>query len=272
MAKAREQLRHRRKQLGFTQESFAEVIGVSMTTYRDWERGVNRPRVGFRPRLARHLQVSLVELGRWIDGDGPGSAPDGFDVKDWLGHFASLEQGAGQLWAYEPTVVHGLLQTAGYATEVERRGPRPVSEAEVAKYVGLRLARQDVLDRQPEPLDLSVILDESVLYRVAGCEEVMAGQLDRLVEQAGRPTIDVRVLPFASGEFSAAFGSFTLLTAPEATMPYMAYVKDRAGPHYLDRVHEVETHMELFSYLAGVALSRDDSLDLIRAVTKERYR
>jgi transcriptional regulator with XRE-family HTH domain len=64
MATSREALRRRRKLLGFTQASMAEQLGVSPTTYRDWERGIAMPRAGFRPRLARHLQTTLIELGR----------------------------------------------------------------------------------------------------------------------------------------------------------------------------------------------------------------
>jgi hypothetical protein len=169
-------------------------------------------------------------------------------------------------------VVPGLLQTAGYATEVERLVPGEISEAEVARYVDMRLARQEVLDREPEPLRLSVVLDESVLYRVAGDGDVMAEQLDHLAELAERPSIDVRVLTLDRNVFVAAFGSFTVLTAQDSAAPYMAYVKDRVGPHYLDRQHEVDSHIELFSYLADVALSPSKSLDLIRTVCKERYR
>jgi transcriptional regulator with XRE-family HTH domain len=270
MAKPREALQHRRKQLGFTQEALAEALGVALNTYSEWERGVATPRVGFRPRIARQLDVTLIEVDRWLDDDGRISAPDGIEVLDWLGHSASLEQGASALWTFEPMVVPGLLQTTTYATAVERRGPDLVSDAAVTQKVRMRLARQDVLSRTPDPLALSVILDESILYRMAGSRKVMADQLERLIFEAERPTIDLRVLPFCAGEFSAAFGSFTVLTSPGATEPYMAYVLDRGGAHYLDRRLEVQIHARLFRYLTGVALSPSASIDLIHAV-KERY-
>jgi DNA-binding XRE family transcriptional regulator len=224
MAKPRESLRRRRKELGFTQQTMAEQLRVSPTTYRDWERGIAMPRAGFRPRLARYLQMTLVELGRCLDGDGREAAPDGLRV-GWLGHFASLEQGAAELWAYEPLVVPGLLQTAEYATEVERSLPWETSEAEVARRVDMRLARQEVLQRDRDPLVLSVVLDEAVLYRVAGDEEVMRWQLHRLTVDAQRPNVVVRIVPFTVGDFCATFGSFTVLRAPEATTPYMDRVQ-----------------------------------------------
>jgi transcriptional regulator with XRE-family HTH domain len=264
-------MRRRRQQLGFTQEVLAEELGVATNTYREWERGIATPRVGFRPRLARRLEVSPVEIDRWLDGDGRSIAPSGLDVPAWLGHYASLEQGAGALWSFEPLVVPGLLQTAAYAAAVERRGPGSISEAAVAEKVRVRLARQAVLVREPSPLALSVIIDESVLYRLAGDERVMADQLDHLVAAGDRPTIRIQVLPFTAGAFSAAFGSFTVLTSPGSAEPYIACTADRAGPHYLDRTHEVEAHIDLFRHLGDVALSSGASRALMSAVTKERY-
>jgi hypothetical protein len=120
-------------------------------------------------------------------------------------------------------------------------------------------------------LALSVILDESVLHRVAGDKSVMSGQLSQLLMSAARPTIELRVLPLDSGVFAAAFGAFSVFTSPESTEPYMACVEDRAGPHYLDRAHDVAAHVDLFQHLRDVALCPDETDNLIRTIAKERY-
>jgi transcriptional regulator with XRE-family HTH domain len=268
---ARQALRQRRRQQGLTQEALAFAIGVATTTYREWERGMASPRVGFRPRLARQLDVSLAEMDRLLDGEGHTPVPDGLAVPAWLGHYAALEQGAAQIWSFEPVVVPGLLQTAAYATAIERVDPAAATEEAVRQKVDARLARQRVLTRQPDPLALSVVLDESVLHRIAGDRTVMAEQLGHLVDVTDRPTIKVRVLPFDAGVFSAAFGSFTVLTSPGSPCPYMACVEDRAGVHYLDRPHEIHAHIFLFEHLLRVALSPEDSVDMIRALAKENY-
>jgi transcriptional regulator with XRE-family HTH domain len=272
MANTRDALRRRRTHLGFTQESLSEALGVATTTYRDWERGVAVPRPACRPDLARILKVTLADVARWFDEDDDRAvAPDGVSVPAWLGHFASLEQGAAALWTFEPMVVPGLLQTGDYATAVERHGPDQIGEAEMRSRVDMRLARQEVLRRDPDPLVLTAVIDESVLHRIAGDGEIMADQLDHLVVVAAMPTVDLRVLPLDSGAFSASFGTFTLLTSSGADRPYMACVLDRGGPHYLDRPHDIEGHVRLSRYLQDVALSPRASIDLIRAVSKERY-
>ena len=71
--------------------------------------------------------------------------------------FASHEQGASELWAYEPVVMPGLLQTPAYAAAVQRDDSvyGPPSDAESDRWVQQRLARQAVLTRDPDPLALS---------------------------------------------------------------------------------------------------------------------
>jgi transcriptional regulator with XRE-family HTH domain len=264
-------LQRRRLELGFTQQSISELLGVSVTAYRDWERGIAMPRAGFRPRLARRLEISLPELGCLLDGGNKVPAPTGVDVRSWLGTFAALEQGAAHIRTFESFVVPGLLQIREYAAAVERRRPEEVSEAAVAQKVQLRLARQDVLNRFPEPTNLTAVIDESVLYRIAGNGEIMYDQLQHLADQAAKPRIELRIVPLDSGDFSAAFGSFTVLTSRESVEPYIACVLDAAGPHYLDRRHEVAVHYRLFEYLRDLAMSPEASVELIRRVSKERF-
>jgi transcriptional regulator with XRE-family HTH domain len=269
MAKPREGLQRRRRQLGLTQETLAEQLGIAVNTYSEWERGVKTPRVGFRPRLADRLDVSLLQIDQWIDGEKAHSLV-GIDVPDWLGHFAALEQSACRLCTYEPVAVPGLLQTRAYAAAVQRCEIVPPSDDEVERWVRIRLTRQRVLTR-PDPLQLSAVIDESVLHRVPRDRAVMWQQLDHLVGMASRPNVELRVLPLADSVFAAAFGSFTLLASQGSTNPYMACVDDRGGPRYLDRPNEVESYSELFDHLHASSLSPGESVELIRVAAKERY-
>jgi transcriptional regulator with XRE-family HTH domain len=271
MPQAREELERRRQQLGLTQEAAAEAIGVATPTYKAWEQGTRTPLVGFRPRIARVMQASLVEVQRWFDKLTP--APSGVTVPSWLGTFAALEQGAGELWSYEPVLVPGLIQTAAYAAAAQRDDivEGPPSGDEVDRWVGYRLARQAVLTREPDPLRLSVVIDESVLYRVIGDGEVMFDQLVHLATQAEQPTIDVRVLPLDPGTAVVGWGSFTVLTSPGSVEPYMAVTSDRTGAHYFELPSVVTAHSRLFEHLQVVALPPADTIDLIRTVAKERY-
>lgn len=266
----RDGLRLRRVQRGLTQEGIARTLGVATSTYRGWECGEHKPIVGFRNHLARVLDVDLDEVSRWFDGDNdPALVPDGLAVPSWLGHLATLQQGAGQILHYQSFVVPALLQTEAYATAVELA--EPVPEADALLRVKARMARQAILTRQPRPLELRVLLDESVLYRVAGDRAVMAGQLAHLARMAELPSIHLRIVPLDAGLFSAAWGSFQILTSPDSTEPYMVCTEDRIGAHYLDRPAEVDAHVRLFAELERVTLSVSGTTERIRTVAKERY-
>ena len=74
----RPQLAARRIAVGHTQESLAEVLGVSPSTTARWEQGTTSPRAWQRRKLADKLEVTLDQLDRLIRGiNGQGiTTPD----------------------------------------------------------------------------------------------------------------------------------------------------------------------------------------------------
>lgn len=257
----RERLIARRAELRRSRAAIAERIGRDTGTVGRYETGESTPHPNDWDTLAGAYDWTTAELAVALVDPSP---LNGHTVPGWLGVLASFEQAAGSLWAYETTAVHGLLQTAEYATAVERTG---ASDVAISRRVESRLARQAVLSRSPHPLQLAVVLDESVLRRVAGDRQVMANQLDHLVEVAARPNVDLRVLPLDAGLF--AFGSFKLFSHRDASEPYMACVEDRTGAHYLDRDPDREAHIDLSHELTDATLDPAATVDLITAVAKE---
>lgn len=270
MVGVRQALRRRREQQGWTQERLAHALGVETSTYRSWERGEASPRVGRRPRLANLLDVSLAEMNRLLDDRDSVTVPGSQQVVEWLSMYASFEQGASRLCAFEPVTFHALLQTRDYAVAVERTGIA-TSDDDVAQRVAIRMARQRVLDRHPEPLVLHVVLDESVLHRVTGGRHVMAAQLDHVADLAERANVTVQVLPLDPGVHAAAFGAFTVLTSRGTSTPHMACAIDRTGFRYHELRDAVDAHATLFDHLCAAALPPGVSIDLLRNVAKERY-
>jgi hypothetical protein len=92
-----------------------------------------------------------------------------------------------------------LLQTESYAREVMRGWYAMFSlpPTELELRVEARIARQQVLSRD-EPLDLSVVIDESVLRRRFGSNSVMRAQFDRLAQSSDIPNVQISVLPLGS--------------------------------------------------------------------------
>src|ERR1700751_4429854 len=126
-------------------------------------------------------------------------------------HFIGLEHEATSMAIWHVDVVTGLLQTESYARHVISSYGRvePVTPGMVARLVKVRMRRQEVLNR--DGLQVSVILDESVLRRRIGDESVMHEQLQYLARMAGRPNLTVQVLPLDAqhtvfGESFVIFG------------------------------------------------------------------
>lgn len=219
--------------------------------------------------MADAYGVSLDRLWAAVDGEQPSSHPDSQDVPEWLTLYAALEQRAARMWGWEPVTVHGLLQTPEYATAVERTAIDSTPES-VAERVRVRIMRQGVLTRNPDPLHLSVVLDESVLLRVTGSASVMAAQLNHLASMAQRPNVELRIVPLSEGVHTVGWGTFTVL-AKSGSVPPLVCDSDGTGVRYQESPHAVETHLRLFDHLAALALTPEASADLVRTTAKERY-
>lgn len=93
MATKRHRLAQRRIALGFTQERLAEHVGVDTSTVRRWETGAseNGPKPWIRPKLARHLQVSVEQLDKLLAGDDSRESANGEHVSYALQHPGSVD-------------------------------------------------------------------------------------------------------------------------------------------------------------------------------------
>ena len=132
-------------------------------------------------------------------------------------NYALLEQKAVGLCLYATLVVHGLFQTEEYARALIGGGYPPLSEERVEELVEARMARKALFEREPVAL-IELVLEESVLRRTIGGEEVMRGQMRHLAECARRRNVTLQVLPLdagLSGEYAGARGGMELVETPE---------------------------------------------------------
>lgn len=82
MAVKRQRLAERRKALGYSQEAFAEAVGVDRSTAGRWEQGKADPHPWQRPKLARVLNVTPGELDALLALDDSPSTPG--TARAWL--------------------------------------------------------------------------------------------------------------------------------------------------------------------------------------------
>lgn len=143
------------------------------------------------PRRAQllNLAVEANEPAWWYDyADAltPGN-------RDFIG----LEAEAAVELVWQVVAVPGLLQTEEYARAIHTAHQQAVLEPPgiFERRVRARMIRQKVLSERDPPLELSAVIDESVLLRKVGSREVMSEQLRHLAEMAELPNVHVRILP-----------------------------------------------------------------------------
>lgn len=259
-----------RRRAGLEQREVARVLRCSVAKVSYYE-------TAERPVVVRDLEEVLLELyavpeERWPtylqaarDSRQKGwwERFDAATLPGWFSLFVGLEQGASAIRVYEAQLVPGLLQTREYAEAVTRSGTAERTDEEIERHVELRMARQAVLDREPEPLRLWVTLDEAVLHRVVGSRQLMAQQLRHLADMATRPKVTVQVMPYSGGAYPGMTGRFQILDFPWPSDPGLAYVEHRAGSLYLEEPQEIAAHSVAFQHMSATALSPRESLTLI---------
>jgi transcriptional regulator with XRE-family HTH domain len=179
--------------------------------------------------------------------------------------FISLESQASAMRTLETTVVPGLLQTAEYARAVTRAAVKDLDEERLDALVEVRLARQDVLRSDP-PLKLCAVLDEAVLRREVGGPEVMARQLERLLDAARLPQVRLQVLPFRAGAHVGLTGPFVIFSFPSTSDLDVVVLDQLTSSLYLERKEDLLAYSEAFNTLRMHALSPEDSLDYIAGI------
>jgi Domain of unknown function (DUF5753) len=137
--------------------------------------------------------------------------------------------------------------------------------------------RQDVLDAGPQhrPLQLSAVIDESVLHRRVLAEDddrdatIRRGQLEHLLVAAVRPNVTIQVLPFTAGLPPVSAGSFSILDSRATGPPDVVYLEDKTRVFFIDAEAEVHRYTQAFHYLSTQALPPQASLDLIEQTLRD---
>jgi transcriptional regulator with XRE-family HTH domain len=215
---------------------------------------------GARRTLLLALAQDAAQKGWWEEFADDLSA----DYQQFIG----LEHEASSIAIWHVDVVPGLLQTQAYArhiissyNRVDPRAPRMVE-----RMVKVRMRRQQVLNREPE-LQLSVVLDESVLKRRIGDELVMYEQLQRLVREADRPNLTLQVLPLDAQHtvFGESFVIFSFGSDEEAMLQDVVSTEHLRSGYSVEGETDTYLHRIAFQMLAGTALDPAAS----RALTLE---
>jgi hypothetical protein len=160
-------------------------------------------------------------------------------VPPWFLSYLGLEEAASLIRTYEVHFVPGLLQTPDYTRAVIQLGHAHASAAEIDRRTELRQRRREVL-RRPSPPHLWAVIDEAVLRRPVGDEDVMRAQIEALIEASQLPNVRLQVVPFRAGGVAPDGCPFVILRFAEPALPDVVYVEQLTSAMYLDKATDVD--------------------------------
>lgn len=182
-----------------------------------------------------------------------------------LANLIGLETEARTIRSYEPELVPGLLQTEAYARAIMRAWQPSWTAAEIDRRVDIRLARQDVLRQAGLLPQVNCIINESVLRRTVGGNEVMHEQIEMLAKERDPANVTVQVLSFNSGAHPAMAGPFQILTFHDPGDLGIVHLETALTAMTLERPEELRRYDEIWGSLQARALSPEDSRVMMRS-------
>lgn len=253
-----------RDEAGITREQVCDATGISSPTLSRIENAGTT----INPQTVAELldlygvpaarKAALIELAKNAQKRGWWLA-----YRDVLkGGYVGMEHEASDIFAFEPLIIPGLLQTGEYIRALISASPHSSPDESDERRVQARIARQALLTRA-EPPRMHFVLGEAALHQLVGGAEVMRRQLVHLWDLAQRDHVTIQIVPFSAGAHRSMEGSFTMLTFADLGME-IGYTEGPGGGIYLESQADLAEINLRRESLHKVALSPIDSAEVLR--------
>lgn len=251
-------LRELRTQHGLTVEDVGEKLLCSATKISRLETGARRPNL----RDVRDLctlygvdeltSAELMNLTREARKQEWWTQFSDLNLDPYLG----LEQDATAITSYTNYYIPALLQTEQYTRAIIKAIAPKMNPDVYQERVMVRMQRQErVLEKENRPR-YRVVIDESVLRRSVGGPQVMAAQLDKVLQAEKLGKVTIQVVPFDVGAHAAQDSNFILFDFGEsADLGPVVFVEGLTGNHYLEKPEQIARYREALEYLRDSALT-----------------
>jgi transcriptional regulator with XRE-family HTH domain len=173
--------------------------------------------------------------------------------------FLGLEAAASSTMIVESRGIPGPLQTEEY-TRLMVSGVvvADATNIDTEEMVAVRQKRGERV--RSGGIAVSVIIDEATAARNFGRPDVMAAQLDQVIDSIALPNVTIRVLPFSAPSTPAVEGSFQYLAFADHAVADLVYVEGLLGKFLVDRVADVERYVVAYEETLKHSLSDEASL------------
>ncbi|MFC7381532.1 helix-turn-helix domain-containing protein [Sphaerisporangium rhizosphaerae] len=249
------ELRRHRNTAGLTQKALGARISFSDSQVAMVEAMRRAPTEAFARECDRVLGLDGTLMNLYMATTW-NTAPAYF--RPWL----EEEADATGLKSWEPVLIPGLLQTEAYAREMFATSPG-ITREEIDQRLAGRMRRQTILNRDDPPL-ISIVLDEAVLHRSIGGEEVMRAQLQSVLEVAEHPHVTIQVVPYEAEAHCGLIGGFII--AERNGTAYAAYADAQPVGRTLEDRQVIGQLSTRYDAIRAEALPFRQSVKLIRKV------
>ncbi len=255
-------LREARIAAGYrNQQEFGAAMNMHRTTVTKIESGARQVASDVLRQWCElcHVDFELYEASArlaWVAADSP--------VPVWFEDFFRAQILAHTIRTWHPIIIPGPLQTPDYARALHEGAGTPddLIEDRVAARIDLQ---QQTIERRPVPVRLIAVMDEAVLHRRVGSEDIRYKQLTHLAEQGQRKHIGIQVVPASRGANAGHVGSFTIASLDDADVMLMDAVEDVTT----DKRPAIRAGLAIFDRVRLDALSGPESLELIMKAAEE---
>jgi transcriptional regulator with XRE-family HTH domain len=255
-------LREARITAGYrSQEQFGAAMNMHRTTVTKVENGTRHVTTDVLRKWCElcHVDFELYEASArlaWVADASP--------VPVWFEDFFRAQLLAHTIRTWHMSFIPGLLQVPDYARALHEGAGTPdeLIDERVAARIDLQ---QQTIERRPVPVTLIAVMDEAVLHRRVGSEEVRYRQLMHLMEQGQRKHIGIQIVPANRGANAGNVGAFTIASLDDADVMLMGAVEDVTT----DKRPAIRAGLGIFDRVRLDAFSGPESLELILKVAEE---
>ncbi|MEV7886359.1 helix-turn-helix domain-containing protein [Streptomyces sp. NPDC002817] len=251
------ELRRLREAAGLTQKQLGDIVNYTASLVGQIETARKVPTPEFSERVDVALGTDGL-LSRLVDLVLRSQLPA------WFQQVAELQARAIEIYSFETHMIHGLLQTKGYARAVLSA----LDATNLDDRTAVRLARRRIFEKEKPPVFWAV-LSESALYQNMGGPDTMRSQLADLLAFETNPRINIQILPFTAGAHAGMQGSFDVYRF--ASDPTIVYTEGYNSAHPTANPDTVNDCTLRYDHLQAAALSLKESVAMIRRVMEERY-
>lgn len=269
-----EELKRARSISGLSGRDLAEKIGISQSTVSRIESGSAVPSLPEVRAWAEavqasdetwHLLFALTEaayttVSRWQTELG--------DRPHLQGDIEKTERSARRILTFQPSVVPGLLQTAGYARRVFEMFQEPAYDADrLAAAVAARMERQLPLYDSTRTFDF--LITEAALRWRPSTPALLAAQIDRVSNLSTLSNVSVGVLPLALQANVPYSHAFTIYEPADDEHAVLVNIEMIHANIQTFRESDVSAFRRRWSALEQSAIHGDDARQYLHGLITE---